>query len=146
MNIFEKVSKGLEYHLKELTVGKTCYECPYYGDNPCEIQLIANTIALLKEQEPRDVFDENETPINQLTRMRDAAELAQLIAKETTKSLSMDEEKRLFKLAHKHYCTLGEIRVQYKLSNTADEVISKIYLTLAQAEAEARSNETVKEI
>lgn len=49
----EKVIKGLEYHLKELTVGKTCYECPYCGDNPCEIQLIANAIALLKEQEPR---------------------------------------------------------------------------------------------
>lgn len=49
----DKVVKGLEYHLKELTVGKTCYECPYCGDNPCEIQLIANAIALLKEQEPR---------------------------------------------------------------------------------------------
>lgn len=49
----EKVIKGLEYHLKELTVGKTCYECPYFGDNPCEIQLIANAIALLKEQDPR---------------------------------------------------------------------------------------------
>lgn len=49
----EKVIKGLEYHLKELTVGKTCYGCPYCGDNPCEIQLIANAIALLKEQEPR---------------------------------------------------------------------------------------------
>ena len=49
----EKVIKGLEYHLKELTVGKTCYECPYCGDNSCEIQLIANAISLLKEQEPR---------------------------------------------------------------------------------------------
>jgi len=29
-------------------------------------------------------------------------------------------------LAHKHYCTLGEIRVQYKLSTTEDEAISKI--------------------
>ena len=47
----EKVIKGLEYHLKELTVGKSCYECPYLGDNPCEIQLIANALALLKEQE-----------------------------------------------------------------------------------------------
>lgn len=47
----EKVIKGLEYHLKELTVGKTCYECPYWGDNPCEIQLIANALALLKEQD-----------------------------------------------------------------------------------------------
>lgn len=49
----EKVIKGLEYHIKELSVGKTCYECPYFGDNPCEIQLIANTLELLKEQEPR---------------------------------------------------------------------------------------------
>lgn len=85
-------------------------------------------------------------PVNQLTRMRDAAELARLIARETRNPLTMDEEKRLVKLAHKHYCTLGEIRVQYKLSTTADEVISKIYLTLAQAEAEAHNNETVKEI
>lgn len=53
MNEREKVIKGLEYHLKELTVGKTCYECPYCGDNPCETQLIANAISLLKEQEPR---------------------------------------------------------------------------------------------
>ena len=47
----EKVIKGLEYHLKELTVGKTCFECPYCGDNPCEINLIANAIAILKEQD-----------------------------------------------------------------------------------------------
>lgn len=47
----EKVIKGLEYHLKELSVGKTCFECPYCGDNPCEIQLISNTLALLKEQQ-----------------------------------------------------------------------------------------------
>jgi len=47
----EKVVKGLEYHLKELSIGKTCYECPYFGDNPCEIQLIANALELLKEQE-----------------------------------------------------------------------------------------------
>ena len=85
-------------------------------------------------------------PINQLTRMRDAAELARLIEQETSNPPTMDEEKRLVKLAHKHYCTLGEIRVQYKLSNTEDEVISKIYLTLAQTEAEAHNNETVKEI
>ena len=85
-------------------------------------------------------------PINQLTRMRDAAELARLIMKETTNPLTRDEEKRLFKLAHKHSCTVGEIRVQYKLSDTADEVISKIYLTLAKAEAEAHNDETVNEI
>ena len=85
-------------------------------------------------------------PFNQLTRMRDAAELARLIEQETSKPPTMDEEKRHVKLAHKHYCTLGEIRVQYKLSNTEDEAISKIYLTLAQAEAEAHNNETVKEI
>lgn len=47
----EKAIKGLEYHLKELTVGKTCFECPYYGDNPCEIQLITDVLTLLKEQE-----------------------------------------------------------------------------------------------
>ena len=46
----EKVIKGLEYHLKELTVGKTCFECPYCGDNPCEIQLIANALAILKQE------------------------------------------------------------------------------------------------
>lgn len=45
----EKVIKGLEYHLKELSIGKTCYECPYFGDNPCEIQLIANALELLKK-------------------------------------------------------------------------------------------------
>ena len=47
-----KVIEGLEFHLKELSVGKTCYECPYVGDNPCEIQLIAGALELLKEQEP----------------------------------------------------------------------------------------------
>ena len=47
----EKVIEGLEYHLKELTVGKTCFKCPYYGDNPCEIQLITDVLTLLKEQE-----------------------------------------------------------------------------------------------
>lgn len=48
MNDREKVIKGLEYHLKELSVGKTCFECPYCGDNPCEIHLIADAVALLK--------------------------------------------------------------------------------------------------
>ena len=85
-------------------------------------------------------------PVNQLTRMRDAAELARLIEQETSNPPTMDEEKRLVKLAHKHYCTLTEIKVQYKLSTTEDEAISKIYLTLAKAEAEAHNNETVKEI
>lgn len=66
----EKVIKGLEYHLKELTVGKTCYECPYCGDNPCEIQLIANAIALLKEQEPRVLTLEQE-PIKVERRMEE---------------------------------------------------------------------------
>lgn len=46
----EKVIKGLEYHLKELSVGKTCFECNYCGDNPCEIHLITDALALLKEQ------------------------------------------------------------------------------------------------
>ena len=49
----EKVIKGLEYHLKELSVGKTCFECPYCGNNPCEIHLIADAITMLKEQEAR---------------------------------------------------------------------------------------------
>lgn len=85
-------------------------------------------------------------PINQLTRMRDAAELARLISFETSDTLNMDGEKRLIKLAHKHYCTVGEIRVQCKLSETEDEAISKVYLTLAQAEAEAKNNVTGREI
>ena len=46
----EKVIKGLEYHLKELTIGKTCFECPYLRNDPCEIHLITNTLDLLKEQ------------------------------------------------------------------------------------------------
>lgn len=46
----EKVIKGLEYHLKELSVGKTCFECPYCGNNPCEIHLITDVLAFLKEQ------------------------------------------------------------------------------------------------
>ena len=50
----EKVIKGLEYHLKELSVGKTCFECPYCGNNPCEIHLITDAIAMLKEQETRE--------------------------------------------------------------------------------------------
>ena len=49
----EKIIKGLEIHLKELNVGKTCFECPYRGDNPCEIMLIANALELLKEHESR---------------------------------------------------------------------------------------------
>jgi len=85
-------------------------------------------------------------PANQLTRMRDAAELARLIEQETSNPPTMDDEKRLVKLAHKHYCTLSGIRVQYKLSTTEDEAISKIYLTLSQAEAEAHNTGTVKEI
>lgn len=59
----EKVVKGLEYHLKELSAGKTCFECPYWGDNPCEIQLVADALTLLKEQEPvcvmgPDIYEE----------------------------------------------------------------------------------------
>lgn len=48
----EKVIKGLEFHLQELRVGHACYECPYWAVNPCETQLIANALELLKEQEP----------------------------------------------------------------------------------------------
>ena len=44
----EKVIKGLEYHLKELSVGKTCFECPYCGDNPCEKHLVCDALELLK--------------------------------------------------------------------------------------------------
>lgn len=84
-------------------------------------------------------------PFNQLTRMRDAAELVRLIQENTAAPATMDQEKRLLKLAHKHYCTLGEIQVQYKLSGTEDEAISKVYLTLAQAEAEAKNQTTEKE-
>ena len=47
----EKAIKGLEYHLKELSVGKTCFGCPYCGDNPCEIHLISDALELLKEQQ-----------------------------------------------------------------------------------------------
>lgn len=48
----EKVIKGLEYHLSEITIGKKCFQCPYFGDNPCEQILIASALELLKEQEP----------------------------------------------------------------------------------------------
>ena len=62
----KKVIKGLEYHLKELSVGKTCFECPYCGNNPCEIHLITDAIALLKEQEgvvPYIDIDEAKCPV-----------------------------------------------------------------------------------
>lgn len=85
-------------------------------------------------------------PANQMTRMRDAAELARIILQSTTTAPTMEDEKRAYKIAHRHYCTLSEINVQYRLSTTEDEAISKIYLTLAQAEAEAHNNETIKEI
>ena len=49
----EKVIKGLEFHLKELKIGKTCFGCPYLKDDPCEIQLVENALALLKEQEDK---------------------------------------------------------------------------------------------
>lgn len=44
----EKVINGLEHHLKELSVGKTCFQCPYCGNNPCEIHLVCDTLELLK--------------------------------------------------------------------------------------------------
>ena len=47
----ETVIKGLEIHLNELGIGKSCSECPYWQTNPCESHLIADAIALLKEQE-----------------------------------------------------------------------------------------------
>ena len=46
----EKIVKGLEYHLKELSIGKTCFECNYCGNTPCEIHLIADALTLLNEQ------------------------------------------------------------------------------------------------
>jgi len=49
----EKVMKGLNVHLKELSIGKSCGECPYVGEAPCEQMLIADALALLKEQEAR---------------------------------------------------------------------------------------------
>lgn len=53
----EKVIKGLEYHLKELSVGKTCSECPYCGNNPCEIHLVCDALELLKaEKKTKVVF------------------------------------------------------------------------------------------
>lgn len=55
----ERVIKGLEYHLKELSVGKTCFECPYWGDNPCEIHLIADALTLLKEQKALPIVYQN---------------------------------------------------------------------------------------
>ena len=62
----ENVIKGLEYHLKELSVGKTCFECPYCGDNPCEIQLVADALALLKEQEAEAkwIYGEDKTGVD----------------------------------------------------------------------------------
>ena len=61
----EKVIKGLEYHFKESSIGKTYFGCPYCGDNPCEAQLIADAIALLKEPEEETtfVYDEYTLPM-----------------------------------------------------------------------------------
>lgn len=47
----KKIVKGLECPLKELSVGETCFECPYCGNSPCEIHLIADALVLLKEGE-----------------------------------------------------------------------------------------------
>ena len=61
----DKVIKGLEHHLSEITIGKKCFQCPYYGDNPCEQILIASALELLKEQEPKPVknIDDSEVGI-----------------------------------------------------------------------------------
>lgn len=75
-------------------------------------------------------------PVNQITRMRAAGELAQLIAEETAPTL--ETETRLVKLAHRHFCTVSEIRTEYRLAHNEDEAISRIYLKLAQAEKEAK--------
>jgi len=78
------------------------------------------------------------TPINQLTRMHDAHNLAVLIASETAPT--MQDERYALKLAHRHYCTLNELQVEYKLARDEDEAISRIYLKLAQGEKEARND------
>lgn len=75
------------------------------------------------------------TPVNQLTRMHDAHNLAILIAQETAPT--MQDERYALKLAHRHYCTLNELQVEYNLARDEDEAISRIYLKLAQGEREA---------
>lgn len=75
-------------------------------------------------------------PVNQITRMRAAGELAQLIAEETAPTV--ETENRLVKLAHRYYCTVSEIRTEYRLARSEDEAISHIYLKLSQAEHEAK--------
>lgn len=84
------------------------------------------------------------TPVNQLTRMHDAHNLAVLIARKTTPTIQ--DERYALKLAHRHYCTLNELQVEYNLAKDEDEAISRIYLKLAQGEKEARNDETIKEI
>lgn len=51
-----KVIKGLEYHMKELGVGKTCFGCSYFGDNPCEILLIEDVLELLEDDETQLIY------------------------------------------------------------------------------------------
>ena len=52
----EKVIKGLEIHLKG---NSRCKGCPYPNNGLCGDQLMADALALLKEQEPRIIpFDE----------------------------------------------------------------------------------------
>lgn len=52
----EKVIKGLEYHMQELGVGKTCFGCSYFGDNPCEILLIEDVLELLEDDETQLIY------------------------------------------------------------------------------------------
>lgn len=75
------------------------------------------------------------TPVNQLTRMHDAHNLAVLIARKTDPT--MQEERYALKLAHRHYCTLYELQLEYYHAPNEDEAISRIYLKLAQGEREA---------
>lgn len=48
----EKVIKGLEWHIREIAIGKSCYQCPYLRKQPCETILMTDVLSLLKEQEP----------------------------------------------------------------------------------------------
>lgn len=45
----EKAILGMEAHYSE----KTCNECPYHWEEHCTMELAADALALLKEQEPR---------------------------------------------------------------------------------------------